>query len=287
MATFWESSWLIHSLPADSDNTRRWCSHCLAKEKPPTALQPVTDYPATGSDRLSCSSQWPTILQQVLAQCGIPSNELTDNLAKAGSNLQQPPEVLTYKEASIFLKHQAKRQLALVAAMGLTIPGLTPCARPQLFTVCALVTAICMPAWDDCILQTQCACTQSDPTPAHILQDCPLFTAQRDQTWLYGLDPSTHPAGLSPLHSQQNPDLARGTRLQHILQDCSLFTAKRDQTLSEGPDPSTHPAGLSPFHSPETRPGQRDLTQAHILQDCSLFTAQRIQTRPEGPDPST
>ena len=36
-----------------------------------------------------------------------------------------------------------------------------------------------------------CACTQSDQTPAHILQDCHLYTAQRNQTWPEGADLNT------------------------------------------------------------------------------------------------
>ena len=132
----------------------------------------------------------------------------------------------------------------------------------------------------------------STPRHQHILQECPLFTAQRTQTWLKGPDLNTHPAGLSPLHSPENPDLARRSRPQHtscrtvpssqsreprgrpqhqdintscravsssqprytILQDCPLFSAQRNQTWLKGQ------------------------TSAHILQDCLLFTVQRTQT---------
>ena len=54
----------------------------------------------------------------------------------------------------------------------------------------------------------QCACTQSDQTPAHALQDCGLFTAQRNQTWPEGANLITKCPGvddqLSGIHKSED-----------------------------------------------------------------------------------
>ena len=136
--------------------------------------------------------------------------------------------------------------------------------------------------------------------PAHISQDCPLFTSQRNETWP---DYSTHPAGLFPLHSPEEPGLARRSRPQH--QDPNthparlfpLHSPEEPDLAAVWPNPSTHPAGLSPLHSPEEsgltrrgRPQHRDpsthpagLFPLHSPEEPGLARG----CRPQHQDPST
>ena len=135
--------------------------------------------------------------------------------------------------------------------------------------------------------------TQSDQTPAHILQDCSLFTAQKNQAWPEGADLNTK----TPAHILQDCSLFTAQRNQtwpqcgqtsaHILQDYPLFTAQKNKTWPEGADlntkTSTHPAGLFPLHSPE----EQDLTWRGRPQHQDLNTSCRTvpSSQPRGTRP--
>ena len=134
-----------------------------------------------------------TTLQWVPAHTGLPGNERADRLAKEGSRLTQPTSPATYEETKTLLRSSSKREWSslnhgyqaerdpirtlerknqtLIFRMRTGHCGL----RAHLKKIGATATATCQ-------------CGQGDQTPAHILQDCPLFEEQRQETWPGGAD---------------------------------------------------------------------------------------------------
>ena len=136
------------------------------------------------------------MLQWIPAHCGIPGNERADKLAKTGSNCDQPQSELSFQEAKALVKQQQTSRWR----------GINGGYKPQTDSIRLLdrkkATMIYRLRTGHCQLRAHlkrinvtdsalCPCTQSDQTPAHILQDCPLFTAQRDQMWPDGTDLNT------------------------------------------------------------------------------------------------
>ena len=131
------------------------------------------------------------VLQWIPAHCGIPGNEKADSLARAGSDLPQPQVNLSYQEAKTLLKHQARSKWQQKnGGYNPRTDAIRLLDRQSASVIYRLRTGHCglrahlrrLHLADFAL----CACRQSDQTPAHILQDCTLFTVQRNQTWPEG-----------------------------------------------------------------------------------------------------
>lgn len=136
------------------------------------------------------------VLQWIPAHCGIPGNEHADRLAKAGSMLQQPRASLSYREAKTVLKQQQRSRWRQKNG------GYSPQSDSIMHLDRRGATIIYRLRTGHCRLRAHlkrlhladsalCACTHSDQTPTHILQDCPLYTSQRNQAWPHGADLNT------------------------------------------------------------------------------------------------
>ena len=135
------------------------------------------------------------VLQWIPAHCGIPGNERADSLAKAGSSLAQPQVKLSYREATTILKQEARQKWRRENSYNPEADAIRLLNREKATIIYRLRTGhCCLRAHLSRLHITDsalCACTQSEQTPAHILQNCPLFTAQRNQTWPEGADLNT------------------------------------------------------------------------------------------------
>ena len=136
--------------------------------------------------------QQKVILQWIPAHCGIPGNEQADSLAKSGSTLDQPQAELSYQEAKMLIKRFSEQEWQKRNNYNAKADAIRLLDREMAVIIYRLRTGHCglrahlkrLHRSDSAL----CACTRSDQTPAHILQDCPLFTTQRTQTWPEGAD---------------------------------------------------------------------------------------------------
>ena len=134
-----------------------------------------------------------TTLQWVPAHTGLPGNERADRLAKEGSRLTQPTSPATYEETKTLLRSSSKREwLSLNHGYQAERDPIRTLERKNQTLIFRMRTGHCgLRAHLKKIGATAtatCQCGQGDQTPAHILQDCPLFEEQRQETWPGGAD---------------------------------------------------------------------------------------------------
>ena len=160
-----------------------------------------------------------TTLQWVPAHIGLSGNERADRLAKEGSRLIQPTPPATYEETKTLLRGSFRRGWANLnhGYQAQTDPIRTLERKHQ--------TLIFRMRTGHCGLRTHlkrigatatatCQCGEADQTSAHILQDCPLFDEQRQQSWPEGADLNTKLWGTAAdLHRTSSFMAALGLRI--------------------------------------------------------------------------
>ena len=132
----------------------------------------------------SLTEKAPTTLQWVPAHIGLSGNEHADRLAKEGSRLTQPNPPATYEETKTLLRSSFRREWAnLNRGYQAQKDAIRSLERKDQTLIFRMRTGHCgLRAHLKRIGVTAtatCQCGQADQTPAHILQDCPLFEEQR------------------------------------------------------------------------------------------------------------
>ena len=135
------------------------------------------------------------VIQWIPAHCGIPGNEKADLLAKHAGQQQQESSGSSYREAKTLLK-QANKISWQKRRGDQYRNALLHLDRKEATTIFRLVRT------GHCRLKAhlkrigivdspRCPCLQADQTPEHILQDCPLWRAQRAHFWPDGVTLNT------------------------------------------------------------------------------------------------
>ena len=177
-----------HSIVILSDSMSTM--QALAARNPDASVRALQD----SLQRLASSRM--VVLQWIPAHCGIQGNELADRLAKEGSMQDQPAPELSYREAKTLVKHRTR------TVWRTSFRGYNNRQDSLRFLNRSEATTIYCPRTGHCGLRAHlwrlrltdtalCPCAQADQTPAHILQDCSLYTAQRNQTWPEEVDLNT------------------------------------------------------------------------------------------------
>ena len=138
----------------------------------------------------------PTTLQWVPAHVGLSGNEHADRLAKEGSRLTQPTPPATYEKIKTLLrgrfrKHWVNLNSGYIAHKD-PIRTLDRKHQTQIFRMrtghCGLRAHLKRIGATD---TPMCHCGRAEQTPAHALQDFPLYDEMRQQTWPEGADLDT------------------------------------------------------------------------------------------------
>ena len=124
-------------------------------------------------------------LQWIPAHCGIPGNELADQLAKSGARKDQPDVDLTYKERRTIIKSSYR----------LTVErdDYHLLSRKEQVTIFRLRTGHNrlnhhMYSKLRLVPSSNCSCGIGDQTVEHVLQSCPRFLMQRNSMWPQGTE---------------------------------------------------------------------------------------------------
>ena len=124
-------------------------------------------------------------LQWIPAHCGIPGNELADQLAKSGARMDQPDVDLTYKERRTIIKSSYR----------LTVErdDYHLLSRKEQVTIFRLRTGHNrlnhhMYSKLRLVPSPNCSCGIGDQTVEHVLQSCPRFLMQRNSMWPQGTE---------------------------------------------------------------------------------------------------
>ena len=123
------------------------------------------------------------VLQWIPAHCGVPGNEQADRLAKQGAREEQPENNTSYSEVRSLIR-------------SLTTPSRTRddyhlLTRKQQSVLVRLRTGHNrlnnhMSRKLKLVKSPTCPCNEADQTTEHILQECPLFEAERAEIWPEG-----------------------------------------------------------------------------------------------------
>ena len=128
------------------------------------------------------------VLQWIPAHTGIAGNEVADQLAKEGSKKEQPHSKLNYQEARTLIRNKSKCHFnKRNGGYNPHQDALHLLSRREQTTIFRLRTGHCglnshlkrigvKPS-------ALCPCGEADQSPEHVLQFCPLFTEERQQTW--------------------------------------------------------------------------------------------------------
>ena len=119
-------------------------------------------------------------LQWIPAHCGVPGNEQADQLAKQGAREEQPENSSSYSEVCSLIRSLNKPPRTRDDYHLLT--------RKQQSVLVRLRTGHNhlnnhMSRKLKLVPSPTCPCNEADQTTEHILQECPLFEAERAETW--------------------------------------------------------------------------------------------------------
>lgn len=120
------------------------------------------------------------VLQWVPSHCGLPGNEMADQLAKQGTIEEQPDDGVTFPEKRTLIKALFKTPREQDAYHALE--------RWQQVIIFRLRTGHCrlnshMYYTMRLAPSPKCRCGEADETPEHVLQTCRLLTQPRDRVW--------------------------------------------------------------------------------------------------------
>ena len=127
-------------------------------------------------------------LQWIPAHVGLPGNERADRLAKVGSTLEQPESHLSFMETKSRI-HSLFKQECSASHEGYSSPKdpFWSLDRVQQTTLTRLRCGHCRLNHHMSKLgitnSGKCDCGFPEQTPSHILQECPLFSVNRQKWW--------------------------------------------------------------------------------------------------------
>ena len=137
-----------------------------------------------------------TILQWIPAHIGVSGNEKADQLAKSGSLLPQPDYPLTYPETKTLIRNVFKTTwIAQNNGYRSSQDPVGKLDRAEQAVIHRLRTGHCRLKSHlsriGCSDSPECPCGSAQQTPVHILQDCKLFSKQRNEMWPIPTDSNT------------------------------------------------------------------------------------------------
>lgn len=128
------------------------------------------------------------VLQWVPAHCGIRGNERADTLAKAGAQMEQTDNLVTYDEIKTIIKAQQKKKWQLQHPQRIQNDSYHLLGREEQVKIFRLRTGHNRLNYH---LHTklgigqsgECPCNQGPMTTHHVLQSCPQHAATRREVW--------------------------------------------------------------------------------------------------------
>ena len=125
-------------------------------------------------------------LQWIPSHCGIIGNEKADELSKSGSKMDQESNPINYKEAKTIIKSTFKEKWKKHYNIE-NNDNLEKLNRNDQVTIFRLRTGNCKLLSHLYRLKIshtdECPCGTGTQTPEHLLQFCPTYKFQREETW--------------------------------------------------------------------------------------------------------
>ena len=130
-------------------------------------------------------------LQWIPSHCGIGGNENADKLSKEGSRLEQPNNPISYCEIKTIIKSNMNSKWKETHNLERE-DNISQLGRGDQVLIFRLRTGHCQLLSHMYKLKlshtNECQCGTSIQTVEHILQDCPVFTQLRGETWCGGME---------------------------------------------------------------------------------------------------
>ena len=147
--------------------------------EPDTTQKMLTEFISTHT-QTTC-----VVLQWIPAHTSFRGNEIADELAKEGREMEQPPSHLSYREIKTLIRNKKKTIFhCKTGGYNPNQDALYQLPRHQQTTFFRLRTGHCRQ--NNHLKRTgsaQCPCGGADQTPEHYLQSCSLHQQARQQIW--------------------------------------------------------------------------------------------------------